>query len=110
MAKKSMSLGLALICAMAFAAPAMAICIEPVGCSNTKRYNSKHLTKLKCGDLWYLRNAILSDYNYCFKSPRGIKKFGNAGCLYHDIADLPFNSFERYNLDAIRKFERVKRC
>jgi len=90
--------------------PAEAICFDPAGCSNTKRYNSRDLRKLKCGELWFLRNAILDDHGYCFKTQRGITAFGNNGCAFHDIADLPLNSYERYNLEAISRMEQSKRC
>jgi len=105
-----MLLALTVISSTVLAVPAEAICFDPAGCSNTKRYNSRDLRKLKCGELWFLRNAILDDHGYCFKTQRGITAFGNNGCAFHDIADLPLNSYERYNLEAISRMEQSKRC
>jgi len=107
---KSVYVALALIGSAMIATPVEAVCFDTVGCSNTKRFNSRDLRRLKCSQLWYLRNAILNDHDYCFKTERGATTFDNSGCLFHDIADLPFSSFERFNLDAIRKMERLKRC
>ena len=108
--RKALITALALMGSMVFTIPALAICFDPAGCSNTKRYNSRDLYKLKCGELWFLRNAILDDHNYCFKTDKGISAFGNEGCEFHDIADLPLNTFERFNIQAIQRMEQTKRC
>jgi hypothetical protein len=93
-----------------FSLPAEAICFDPVGCSNTKRFNSRDLRKLNCGELWFLRNAILDDHNYCFKTDKGISAFGNDGCAFDDIADLELNGFEQFNIKAISRMEESKGC
>src|SRR5690349_15037948 len=33
-----------------------------------------------CDDLWVQRNSIYKAYGYCFKTPKAINYFGNAGC------------------------------
>ena len=108
MTRKALILAVALI--GFFDAPAQAICFDPVGCSNTKRYTNRDLRKLNCGELWFLRNAILDDHNYCFKTEKGISAFSNAGCAFNDIADLELNGFEEYNLKAISRMEGIKSC
>lgn len=103
-------LALALMSLAALTLPAEAICFDPVGCSNTKRYNSRDLRKLSCDELWFVRNAILDDHGYCFKTEKGISAFGNEGCETHSIADLALNSFEQFNLKAISGMEEIKGC
>ncbi|MFO0994682.1 MAG: YARHG domain-containing protein [Hyphomicrobiales bacterium] len=110
MTAKAMFLGMALTGLAALAVPAEAICFDPVGCSNTKRYNSRDLRKLNCDELWFVRNAILDDHGYCFKTEKGISAFGNEGCESHSIADLELNSFEQFNLKAISGMEENKGC
>lgn len=110
MIRKATIVALALAGSAMFAMPAEAICFDPVGCSNTKRYNTRDLRKLNCGELWFVRNAILDDHGYCFKKEKGISAFGNDGCAFHDIADLELNRFEEFNLKAISKMEETKGC
>ena len=110
MTRKAAILALALVGSTVLSLPAAAICFEPVGCSNTKRYNSRDLRKLNCGELWFVRNAILDDHNYCFKTEKGISAFGNDGCAFHDIADLELNGFEQFNLKALSRMEQIKGC
>jgi hypothetical protein len=102
--------GLALLASALAIVPVQAICFDPVGCSNTKRYNGRDLRKLNCDELWFVRNAILDDHNYCFKTEKGISAFGNDGCASNDIADLDLNSFEQFNIKAISRMEATKGC
>ena len=108
--RKATILGLVLVGSAALALPAEAICFDPVGCSNTKRYNSRDLRKLSCDELWFVRNAILDDHGYCFKTDKGISAFGNEGCSSRDIADLELNGFEQFNLKALSQMEEIKGC
>ncbi|MBL8905297.1 MAG: YARHG domain-containing protein [Rhizobiales bacterium] len=110
MKRKALILTAILLGTTVAGAPAHAICFDPLGCSNTKRYNTRDLRKLNCDELWFVRNAILDDHNYCFKTEKGISAFGNDGCAFDDIADLELNSFERFNLKAIQQMEQNKRC
>jgi hypothetical protein len=57
-----------------------------------------------------LRNSIFQERGYCFHTQDAIKTFGNAGCLYDDVADVPLNDFERANVTAIKQAESSKGC
>ena len=45
-----------------------------------------------CDDLWVQRNSIYKAYGYCFKTPKAINYFGNAGCQYDNEGDIPSTS------------------
>jgi hypothetical protein len=66
--------------------------------------------QLGCQPLWDVRNWIYKEKGYCFKTPKAIKAFGNAGCLYDDIAQVPLSTVERANVTAIKKAEANKGC
>jgi hypothetical protein len=57
-----------------------------------------------------VRNWIYKENGYCFKTPKTIKAFGNAGCLHDDVTQVPLNQYEQYNVKAIRKVETQKGC
>lgn len=63
-----------------------------------------------CGELWTMRNEIFKAGGYCFKSPRAIKQFGNAGCQYDSEFDVPLSDRDRQTLTAIKKSERRQSC
>lgn len=63
-----------------------------------------------CDDLWYQRNAMFKAAGYCFRSPRGIQTFGNAGCQYDDEADVPLSARQREQVAQIRVTERRLGC
>ncbi|MBI4723849.1 MAG: YARHG domain-containing protein [Rhodomicrobium sp.] len=65
---------------------------------------------LSCGDLWYRRNAIYARNGYCFKTDRGIRVFGNAGCRFYSEGDVPMSGAERRRVQIIRSIERQKGC
>ena len=89
---------------------ARANCYEIIGCSDSQYFKSTDLNQLSCQALWEVRNWIYKERGYCFKTPNAIKAFGNAGCLYDDIAQVPLNQFERANVKAIKKAEARKGC
>lgn len=60
--------------------------------------------------LWEVRNTIYKENGYCFHTPKAIKVFGNAGCLYDDADAVPLNAAERANVSAIKKAEAKKGC
>ena len=66
--------------------------------------------QLGCQPLWEVRNWIYKENGYCFHTPKAIKAFGNAGCLYDDVAQVPLNDIERANVKAIKKVEAKKGC
>lgn len=95
---------------VASTAPARANCYELIGCSNTEYFKISNLKQLGCQPLWEVRNWIYKENGYCFHTPKAIKAFGNAGCLYDDVAQVPLNSVESYNVKAVKKVEAAKGC
>ena len=65
---------------------------------------------LDCSQLWYQRNGIFKAGGYCFRTPRGVASFGNAGCKYENIADVPLSDRDRQLVSVIQATERSKRC
>lgn len=63
-----------------------------------------------CGDLWYSRNEIYKAQGYCFKTTRAIRAFGNAGCQYDDLEDVPLSSAQRRMVADILREERALGC
>jgi len=92
------------------AAPARANCYELIGCSDKDYYELSDLMQLGCQPLWEVRNWIYKERGYCFHTPKAIKAFGNAGCQYDDVADVPLNDAESHNVTMIKKAEAVKGC
>ena len=63
-----------------------------------------------CGDLWYERNGIYKSAGYCFRTARGIRAFGNAGCQYDDENDVPLSPRQRQRVQQLRALERDLGC
>ena len=63
-----------------------------------------------CGDLYVQRNQIYKNNGYCFNTPRGISTFGNAGCRYDNVDDVPLSNLDRAAVAAITRDERVIGC
>ena len=63
-----------------------------------------------CGELWYQRNAIYKAGGYCFNTARGIRAFGNAGCQYDDMGDVPLSANDRAAVADIVRMERNRGC
>ena len=63
-----------------------------------------------CEELWYARNEIYKDAGYCFRTARGIRAFGNSGCRYDDIQDVPLSANQRRDVANIQRWERTKGC
>ena len=63
-----------------------------------------------CDELWGERNAVYSEAGYCFRTPRGIRAFGNANCRYDDIADVPLSARDRAKVAEIQSQERAAGC
>jgi hypothetical protein len=42
--------------------------------------------------------------------PKGDDFFSNVNCQYNDVAVVPLNDAERYNVAAIKKVEASKGC
>lgn len=92
------------------AVPARANCYELIGCSDKDRYKISDLMQLGCQPLWEVRNWIYKENGYCFRTPKAIEAFGNAGCVYDDVAQVPLNEIERSNMKAIKSVETKKGC
>lgn len=63
-----------------------------------------------CSELWYQRNSIFKAAGYCFKTARGIRTFGNAGCQYDDEAEVPLSQRQRQIVANLRAEERDRGC
>lgn len=63
-----------------------------------------------CDDLWYARNEIYKAQGYCFRTRRGIEAFGNAGCQYDNVEDVPLSNGQRRTIAELQREERARRC
>ena len=63
-----------------------------------------------CQQLWVERNSIYKSAGYCFKTPRAIARFGNAGCLYDSEGDVPLSAAQRRHIGSIVAEERAQGC
>jgi len=63
-----------------------------------------------CADLWTARNEIYKAQGYCFRTKRAIAAFGNAGCQYDAIEDLPLSANDHRAIADILRQERALRC
>lgn len=63
-----------------------------------------------CEGLWIARNEIYKAGGYCFRTRRAIAAFGNAGCRYDDIADVPLSANDRHAVADIVRQERMMGC
>ncbi len=63
-----------------------------------------------CNDLWVQRNSIYKEYGYCFKTPKAIGYFGNAGCQYDNEGDIPLSHADRSLILAIKQKEKSLGC
>ena len=63
-----------------------------------------------CADLWTARNEIYKAQGYCFRTQRAIAAFGNAGCQYDKVEDLPLSANDHRVIADILRQERALRC
>ena len=63
-----------------------------------------------CQQLWVERNSIYKSAGYCFKTPRAIARFGNAGCLHDSEGDVPLSAAQRRHIGSIVAEERAQGC
>ncbi|QGM96518.1 YARHG domain-containing protein [Methylocystis parvus] len=68
------------------------------------------VAQASCASLWSERNQIYKDAGYCFKTARAIRAFGNAGCSYDDINDVPLSARQRAAVRDIVAEERRMGC
>ena len=65
---------------------------------------------LNCDQLRIRRNSIFKSAGYCFHTPRAIRVFGNAGCMYDNQSDVPLSDHDRQVINVIQQVKRMKRC
>ena len=63
-----------------------------------------------CQRLWVMRNTIYKQNGYCFNTPRGVRYFGNAGCQYDDVRQVPLSRNEQARIGEILAEERSLGC
>ncbi len=63
-----------------------------------------------CDELWQTRNEIYKEAGYCFKTAKAIRRFGNSGCSYDDMEDVPLSRSKRQLVAEIQRWERAHRC
>jgi hypothetical protein len=68
------------------------------------------LARASCFSLWSERNQIYKDASYCFKTSRAIRVFGNSGCSFDDINDVPLSARQRAIVRDIAAQERRMGC
>ena len=105
-----LSVAFSALSAVVAASPAKANCYENFGCTDSEYFAAHQLEQASCQVLWEVRNIIFKERGYCFGTAKAVKAFGNAGCLYDDVASVPRNDFERANISAIKEVENSKGC
>ena len=63
-----------------------------------------------CEEAWYQRNLIYKQAGYCFRTPRAIRAFGNAGCSFDDVEEVPLSGRQRATVAELRAYERANGC
>ena len=79
-------------------------------CLGLALFATPAFARFPCDELWGERNAIYKDAGYCFKTAKAIRAFGNAGCQYDDIADVPLSARQRADVADIVRQERENGC
>ena len=105
-----LSVAFSALSAIATASPTRANCYETFGCTDSQYFDAQEFEQASCQVLWEMRNIIFKERGYCFHSTRAVKAFGNAGCLYDDVASVPRNDFERANIGVMNQAEGSKGC
>ncbi|MFC3691083.1 YARHG domain-containing protein [Chenggangzhangella methanolivorans] len=63
-----------------------------------------------CDELEGERNAVYKDAGYCFKTTRAIRAFGNEGCQFKRLEDVPLSAGDRKKVAEIQEQERENKC
>src|ERR1700683_4343526 len=89
---------LALGFSASLAPSARAECYDVFGCSDRDYFRVQDLLSgPNCDFLYTMRNGIYSEHHYCFRTPRAIAAFGNAGCVSGNPYMLGLNRVEVAN-------------
>lgn len=72
--------------------------------------NSGSNSQENCESLWLKRNSIFAEAGLCFKTARAIETFGNNGCRFHDLRELPLSSVARDRISQLSRAETQLRC
>ncbi len=89
---------------------AFIVCCTMAGAFPEGPSAQQQLNQFSCDQLWYARNSIFTAAGFCFKTPRAISAFGNAGCLYDNEDDIPLSQKDRNTIQAIQGAERNQQC
>jgi hypothetical protein len=96
---------------LALSTGAHAECYDVFGCSNRTHFRASDLMDgPNCDFLFMMRNSIYKERGYCFTTPRAIQTFGNAGCRFDNINEVPLNRVERANVATIQSVEEAMHC
>ena len=63
-----------------------------------------------CSEMWFRRNQIYKDAGFCFKTARAIAAFGNAGCQYDEIRDVPLSQRDLVAVGRLAREEAGMGC
>jgi YARHG domain len=63
-----------------------------------------------CQSLWVERNSYYKAAGYCFRTPRAIRYFGNAGCRFDSESAVPLSQATRNRIAQITRAERSLGC
>jgi hypothetical protein len=118
MRKFARTIGAVVIGMIGISSPVMADCYDILGCTDRDLFSrhfddylaAPHPTGPNCEFLWTMRNGILAEHGYCFRTARGREHFSNEGCRYNDVNSVPLSSIERANIATIARAERIKSC
>jgi hypothetical protein len=100
-----------LIALLLLTGAAQGACYDVYGCSDRNLIRAEDLANgASCQFLYTMRNQIYRDRFYCFATPRAIELFGNAGCQFDNVNEVPLNHFERANVATIQSVERAMGC
>lgn len=91
------------------AGPVQAGC-HLVDCVENVRITQAQVGKRSCEDLWVLRNSIYKDAGYCFQTEKARQWFGNQGCRFASMAEVPLSGVQRHNISVLQRLERRQGC
>jgi hypothetical protein len=85
-------------------------CTATNGSQTEEQPVAKEISDFSCDQLWFGRNSIFKTAGYCFKTPRAIAAFGNAGCQYDDISAIHLSVEDQNFAETIQQAEQSKAC